>query len=195
MSDESDPVDTSIEIRTEGLPADMQLLLDEYPRDSWEAHPGFKELTRQWLGAHLMFRRLSSTVIKDTEAYLDGKKDVEEYIRKLSYRGGALVNNLHGHHSWEDNRYFPELFAADPRFKVGLDILEKDHDVLHRVLDNFTDAANRFIRLVDQGNVQARAKAGELHTLATSIEALLQRHLGDEEELAVPIILHHRLRG
>jgi hypothetical protein len=28
-----------------------------------------------------------------------------------------------------------------------------------------------------------------------TIEAFLRRHLPDEEELAVPIILHHRLRG
>ena len=43
-------------IRKEDMPEDMRFLLDTYPRDSWEAHPGFKEKTRHWLGAHLMFR-------------------------------------------------------------------------------------------------------------------------------------------
>lgn len=42
---------------------------------------------------------------------------------------------------------------------------------------------------------RARDEAGKLHACSLTIEALLQRHLGDEEELAVPIILHHRLRG
>ena len=42
---------------------------------------------------------------------------------------------------------------------------------------------------------QVRDEAGKLHKTAEAIEAFLARHLSDEEELAVPIILHHRLRG
>ena len=42
---------------------------------------------------------------------------------------------------------------------------------------------------------QARDEVGNLHGVAEIIEAFLARHLSDEEELAVPIILHHRLRG
>ena len=30
---------------------------------------------------------------------------------------------------------------------------------------------------------------------AAAIERFLDRHLNDEEDLAVPILLHHRLRG
>jgi len=29
------------EIRTEDMPSEMQSLLREYPRDAWDAHPGF----------------------------------------------------------------------------------------------------------------------------------------------------------
>ncbi len=185
----------SSDIRTDGMPPEMQTLLARYPRDSWESHAGFKELTRQWLGAHEMFRRLSATVRKDTELFLDGKKDSQEFASNLSYRGGALVNNLHGHHGWEDRSYFPELLAADSSFKVGLDILEKDHVVLHRGLDDFTQAANQTIRLMQSNNQRSMDEAGKLHTVTTHIESLLVRHLSDEEELAVPIILHYRLRG
>ncbi len=184
-----------MEFRTEDMPAEMRFLLADYPRDSWESHAGFKDKTRQWLGAHQMFRRVSTTVRKDIEQFLDGKKDPQEFGSKLSYRGGSLVNNLHGHHFWEDSVYFPELFAADPRFKTGLDILEKDHEVLHGVLDEFTNKANRVIQLIQLDNKQVQDEAGALRGAAGSIETLLQRHLGDEEELAVPIILHHRLRG
>jgi len=42
---------------------------------------------------------------------------------------------------------------------------------------------------------QTHGVAGKLHGVAETIEAFLERHLSDEEELAVPIILHHRLRG
>ena len=40
-----------------------------------------------------------------------------------------------------------------------------------------------------------RGFVGPVHAHASTIEALLDRHLADEEELAVPIILHHKLRG
>jgi len=169
----------SWDIRTQDMPEEMRVLLAEYPRESWETHPGFHEKTIHWLGAHQMFRRLAATVREDTESYLDGNKEAREYTGRLSYYGGMLVNYLHGHHGWEDHSYFPELSAADSRFDAGLAILEKDHVVLNQVLDDFTRTA----------------EAGKLHTVSLAIETLLQRHLGDEEELAVPIILHHRLRG
>ncbi len=183
------------DIRTEDMPSDMQTLLREYPRDAWDAHPGFREKTRHWLGAHRMFRQLSAAVRKDTESYLNGDKDPQDYAGRLSYRGNALVGNLHGHHGWEDHSYFPELSAADPRFDAGLEILEKDHAALDVVLDSFTRTANRAIKLVQLDEKAAREEAGKLHGVAETIEAFLERHLSDEEELAVPIILHHRLRG
>ncbi|MFT5895386.1 MAG: hypothetical protein ACI8VW_002260 [bacterium] len=34
-------------IRKDDLPAEMRLLLDDYPRESWPTHDGFKDKTRQ----------------------------------------------------------------------------------------------------------------------------------------------------
>ena len=183
------------DLRTEDMPKEMQVLLRDYPRDSWKAHPGFKEKTRNWLGAHEMFRRLGKIVRSDTESFLDKSRDARDYAARLSHYGGILVGNLHGHHGWEDFSYFPELSAADPRFDAGLEILEKDHETLNMVLDDFTESANRTIRLVQLDEAKARDGAGKLHGLAETIQAFLVRHLSDEEDLAVPIILHHRLRG
>jgi len=185
----------AFDIRTQDMPPTMRILLDDYPRDSWDAHPGFKEKTKHWLGAHQMFRRLGELVRSETELYLDKSREPDDFAGRLSYYGNALVANLHGHHNWEDKSYFPELSAADPRFDAGLEILERDHQELDRVLDRFTETANRSIKLIHLDEPQAREEAGRLHGLAGTIEAFLDRHLADEEELAVPIILHHRLRG
>jgi iron-sulfur cluster repair protein YtfE (RIC family) len=182
-------------IRSDNMPYEMQSLLRSYPRDTWQAHPGFKEKTRHWLGAHRMFRQLSASIRKDTEAFLDHNQDAQEYGARLSYRGAALVNNLHGHHSWEDHSYFPELSKADPRFDAGLEILEKDHEHLDIVLESFTRNANRTLQLMQLDEQSAFEEAAKLHQNSQIIEAFLERHLSDEEELAVPIILHHRLRG
>lgn len=182
-------------IRTVDMPEELRFLLDTYPRDNWEAHPGFKEKTRHWLGAHQLFRRVAERVRLDTEAYLDKNIAIGDYVGRLAYFGGNLVNNLHGHHSWEDHVYFPELSAADPRFDAGLELLEQDHADLDTVLDDMTQKANRVIKLSALDEKQALEEAAAVLPAAEAIEAFLQRHLSDEEELAVPIILHHRLRG
>ena len=183
------------EIRVEDMPEGMQFLLDRYPRDSWEAHPGFKEKTRHWLGAHQMFRRVAERIRLDNESLLDRDVAIDDYAARLSYYGGNLVGNLHGHHGWEDRSYFPELSAADPRFDAGLALLEQDHTDLDKVLDDFTRCANRLIKLSALDEAQALKEAGQVHNSSVVLEAFLKRHLSDEEELAVPIILHHRLRG
>jgi hypothetical protein len=183
------------EMRSTPLNDEMRVLLADYPRDDWEAHPNFKEATKNWMGAHQMFRRLGEITRKETERFLDKDRDAEDYAGRLSYYGDALVRNLHGHHHWEDHNYFPELSRADPRFDAGLEVLEKDHEVLDGILDGFTSKANRVIKLIQLDEKAAHDEAGDLHKIAGGIEALLARHLVDEEDLAVPIILHHKLRG
>ena len=74
-------------------------------------------------------------------------------------------------------------------------MLEKDHADLDLILDQYTRTANRAIKLIHLDEAQARSEVGALHANSEAIEAFLKRHLGDEEDLAVPIILHHRLRG
>ncbi len=182
-------------MRDTDMPDELRFLLQHYPRDSWEAHPGFQEKTRHWLGAHRMFRRVAEQVRLDTEAVLNRDIALGDYVGRLSYFGGNLVGNLHGHHSWEDHAYFPELSAADSRFDAGLELLEQDHADLDVVLDDMTRKANRVIQLATLDEKQAHEEANAVHPAMVAIEAFLNRHLADEEELAVPIILHHRLRG
>ncbi len=61
-------------IRQDDMPQEMRFLLDQYPRDSWETHPGFKEKTKHWLGAHEMFRRVAERIRLDTEGVLSKDK-------------------------------------------------------------------------------------------------------------------------
>ncbi len=182
-------------IPREMMPKEMQFLLLDYPRDGWEAHPGFKQATRNWLGAHRMFRRLGDLLRGETERFLDKSRAADDFTSRLAYYGDALVRNLHGHHHFEDHSYFPELSAADPRFDAGRQVLEKDHQVLDTVLHDFADTANRVIKLIQLDENQARDQAEKLHDMTETIETFLARHLSDEEDLAVPVILHHRLRG
>lgn len=178
-----------------GLPQDMRALLRDYPRDAWPDHPNFAASIRKWMGAHATFRALSDLTRTDTEAFLDKDMDQEAYLSRISRYGNALVRSLHGHHAWEDRRFFPELGAADPRFAAGLDMLEGDHLRLDQVLEGFTRTGNRMIQLEVLDPSQLRDEAGALHGCAGRIGAFLDRHLTDEEDLVVPILLHHKLRG
>lgn len=182
-------------VRQTDMPDEMRFLLNSYPREDWDAHPGFKQKTRNWLGAHQMFRRMAERVRLDTQAVLDKDIALGDYVGRLSFFGRNLVGNLHGHHGWEDRSYFPELSAADPRFGAGLELLEQDHVDLDVVLDDMTRKSNRVIKLATLDEAQAQQEANTVLPAAEAIEAFLARHLSDEEDLAVPIILHHRLRG
>jgi hypothetical protein len=92
-----------------GLPEDMQTLLRILPRDGWEAHPNFATSIRNWMGAHQMFRNLAELIQSDTELFLEKGRDTQDYAKRVAHFGHLLVANLHGHHGWEDNSFFPEL--------------------------------------------------------------------------------------
>ena len=77
----------------------------------------------------------------------------------------------------------------------ALEILEKDHEVLDEVLLEFADAAIRTLDLIRENDQVSHDETGRVHERAEAIEKLLARHLVDEEDLAVPIIIHHKLRG
>ena len=184
----------NIETRS-GLPDDMQTLLRVLPRDGWQEHPGLADSTRNWMGAHQGFRRLGEIVQHDTERFLDKGLEDQTYAGRLAHFGNLLVRNLHGHHTWEDRRFFPELEAADPRFAQGLDMLESDHVALDDLLDRFTRAANRTVQLATLDPRQMAEEARPIRDLSDTLRGFLNRHLTDEEDLVVPILLHHRLRG
>lgn len=178
-----------------GLPDTMQTLLRDYPREAWPDHPNFARSIQNWMGAHTMFRQLADITRKDTESFLNKDMDRQDYANRLGHFGNLLVRNLHGHHTWEDRDFFPELGRAEDRLEHGLDMLEGDHVELDKVLDSFTRGANRVIKLADLDPGQMPEEAAAMHIHSVAIERFLHRHLADEEDLVVPIILHHKLRG
>lgn len=189
------PVMTHHITTREGLPPEMRTLLRDLPRDGWQAHPAFARSIQNWMGAHQGFRQLGAIVQEDSETFLDGRMEADRYAGRLAHYGNLLVRNLHGHHTWEDRTYFPELQAADPRFADGLEMLEGDHVELDGLLEAFTRGANRVVQLATLEPAQMPGDAGPVRDLAERLNGFLHRHLSDEEDLVIPILLHHRLRA
>ena len=179
---------TQTAFRTDPLSPELNHLINDYPRDAWDAHPNFAQSTQSWLGAHQAFRQLSDRCVSKTERILDKDMDAEHY-------GHILGRNLHGHHTWEDMQFFPELARADPRFETGQDLLEQDHEVLDETLDRFTRASNRYLKMLDLDPTSADHEPGVIHIAGCQIQSLFSRHLQDGEDLIVPIIMYHKLRG
>ena len=171
----------------DGLPDHLRILADRFARADWDGHEAFGALTRFWLDRHLMFRRLLATLDGEGGAFLDGEIDYQRYQAGLARYGSLFVGQLHEHHHVEDDHYFPQLVALEPRLSAGFDLLDADHHALDAHLEAFTNDANGILR---PNGATKEAVDAFLKTLERS-KALLDRHLSDEEDLIVPIILAH----
>ncbi len=182
----SDPLDLD---RRTGLPDALRVLAEKYPRGTWETHPEFNALTRFWLDRHLMFRRIQDVLIAETESYLDRSADPTRYTADLSRLAGMFLNELHGHHGIEDAHYFPVLAARDARLGAGFELLDADHHALDAGIHGLADRTNAVLRA--PAAVPAEALRAELERF----RSLLDRHLTDEEDLVVPMILEYAGAG
>jgi iron-sulfur cluster repair protein YtfE (RIC family) len=179
--------DLALGTRT-GLPDALRVLLEEIPREAWESHPQFGGMVQFWLERHLMFRQLLGQLTEDAELVLDRRLDIPGYAPRLSRIGGFFLNQLHGHHQIEDMHYFPQLAVLDRRIEHGFAILDTDHHALHGHLDAFATGANAVLSRA-RDEAAAREAAGEFHALLGRFHKMLERHLTDEEDLVVPVIL------
>jgi iron-sulfur cluster repair protein YtfE (RIC family) len=178
-------------LRRSKLPDEFLIILSDYPRDSWENHRDFNGLAAFWLDRHLNFRHVLQHLAADAEARLDQKLSARDYAKRLSRTGTNLLNDLIGHHQIEDHSYFPELARLEPRIARGFDILDADHHHLHDLIDRFAMGANRVIDAPDDH--QNRERAAEFLTDLNAFDRLLARHLTDEEDLVLPVVLKHRI--
>ena len=134
-----------------------------------------------------MFRRLAEAIRQDAEAAVDDRIDPHQMRARLSRYGGMLLQQLHGHHQIEDMHYFPKLVGYEARLARGFEILDRDHHAMDGLLQRFADSAN--------GVLDDKIEAGAFHTEVAGFEGFLLRHLEDEEDLIVPVLLKHGPQG
>lgn len=184
--------DLSLDTRT-GLPEALQVLLRDTPREVWQADPNFHGLVSFWLERHMMFRQIMAHMRAETEGFLDGQRDPRGFAQGIGRYGGMFVQQLHGHHQIEDHHYFPVLRQKDGRIETGFDLLDADHHALDGILNRFVEQANGAIQGV--GGPDAVTPAGALRDGLIDLQGLIGRHLEDEEDLIVPVILKYGAAG
>jgi iron-sulfur cluster repair protein YtfE (RIC family) len=172
-----------------GWPEEMRVLVSRYPRECWQAHANLGGMARFWLSRHAMFRELSGMLGTIERDFRAGTLKAPDFPRVFVPRLNFLLSQLDVHHQIEDYHYFPIFRAADARLARGFDVLEGDHHAIHADMARAAEMANALLRSL-QGDADRLRHAGDDY--ATASAALLRgldRHLDDEEDLIVPLIL------
>jgi len=172
----------------EGWPPELRALVERYPRDTWQSHENLGGMAQFWLSRHAMFRELSASIAQGTARFQDGQTPAADFARWFAPRLQFFLEQLHAHHQIEDFHYFPIFRVADQQLARGFDVLEADHAVLHENIDRSVETANALIRAV--GDAEAVKAAGDAFAqVGDTLLKGLVRHLDDEEDLIVPLIL------
>jgi hemerythrin-like domain-containing protein len=112
-----------------------------------------------------------------------------EYRHWFRPRLQTFLGHLEGHHTIEDHQFFPVFSAAEPRLLRGFEVLEADHENIHATMSETFEAATAFLRTED-GDRDAMMRAADRYAQAGGrLLRKLGRHLEDEEDLIIPLIL------
>ena len=175
------------------LPDDVPLLANGAARADWKSHPDYPGLVQFWLDRHDMFPKLTEAILGNTAAFADKAVEETAYSQSLAQHGSLLLNQLQTHHQVEDHHYFPMLIKMEPGLSRGFELLDGDHTALDGALHHFAETANAILgrlRAGEPATDEAKAFAGWLGTFGQ----LLARHLEDEEDIVIPVLLKHRVR-
>jgi iron-sulfur cluster repair protein YtfE (RIC family) len=145
-----------------GWPADLRLLVDRYPREVWGTHANLGALAQFWLQRHDMFREIGAALTDATTAFREGTASVEDFRAWFPPRLQFFLQQLNSHHQVEDLHYFPVFQAAEANAFLRAPV--NDPDPLRLTGERYVETSGALLRL-------------------------LTRHLADEEDLIIPLIL------
>ena len=183
----SDP-ELHIDMRT-GLPEEWQFLLKRYPRDTWMANTDLGETTKFWLSIHRHFRQMAAHLTSVSGDYREGLVDANAFRTRMAPRLQQFLGTLDHHHRIEDHHFFPHFIAAEERLARGIELLEADHHTIDAQVHAMVASANALLQTPD-GDKDALKRNGALFAdTSDRIVTLLGRHLDDEEDIVVPLML------
>ncbi|MCF3933656.1 hemerythrin domain-containing protein [Acuticoccus sp. M5D2P5] len=182
---ETDPFDL---FKRRSLPDEIAVMRAAHPRPTWATHDNLGAMAAFWLERHAMFRELGAAVAKGTLDFREGRIAADPYFRWFAPRINMFLNELHGHHAIEDQHYFPVFQAADARLAKGFEILDADHHVIDGLIHEIAANGQGLQKALYGGGDAARAGDTLAGVLDRALVGLV-RHLDDEEDIVIPLIL------
>lgn len=173
-------------------PDELKVLLQRFPRETWREQ---RSATAQfWLDVHDGFRRETASALAVIEDYRAGRRTARDFGIISAPRLRMLVAHLHGHHHIEDLHYFPAFRSADARLAPGIDALAGDHRFLLRAIEELMTASDSLLAALAQeapglAAEAARYAADSLAGASELFATRLLKHLHDEEDLVIPLML------
>lgn len=176
-----------------GWPEELRVLLERHPRTLWKEHG--TATTQFWLAQHDSFRRHCAALRDAADELRASRMAPHELCAQIVPRLQGFIGHLYGHHQVEDYHYFPVFRAHEQRLVHGFDVLARDHEVIHAGLERLVAAVNDLIAVVRGVTADGAAAVGPMlaaeryvQTSETLIKQLV-RHLEDEEDLVIPVML------
>ena len=124
-----------------------------------------------------------------TGDFREGRITPEAFRGTFAPRLQTFLSHLNGHHQIEDFQFFPVFSVAEPRLVKGFEVLEADHEVIHHAMDKMVETANSFMQTPGDDKDKMRFAGDDYATVSEGLIKLLGRHLEDEEDLIIPLIL------
>jgi hemerythrin-like domain-containing protein len=173
--------------RPTALSDEQRILTRRHPRETWASHERLGGIARFWLERHEMFRRLDEIIRSGAEAALSQRTPATDLKPWLLQHLRSQLGGLEEHHQVEDLHYFPVFRRAEPRLAPGFELLERDHGALHTAIGGIIERANAV--LVAEDAETFRADLARFHEGHLDLGRDLVRHLDDEEDLVIPLLL------
>ncbi|CAJ1935084.1 unnamed protein product [Cylindrotheca closterium] len=166
------------------------------PRSKWFDHPNYRRNSQMPM-FHVHFRQEMQSVL----AYLEKAHTLSSCSGKNPYQScksafwqfQGCMGGLNGHVSIEEYAWFPVFQNLFP--KVDLRFLFEDHEGLHRAedqvmqaLQDLTDRASSF-QQEEKDNDDLEERVVSCIQLVMDFDQQLMGHLGEEEEILMPMSL------
>jgi len=182
------PAELILDRRT-ALPEDYAFLLKAHPRPTWEGHPNNGQWCQFWLARHTMFREFGEGLTDACEKLEAGQVEPQGFHEWFMPRVSFFLGELDTHHKVEEYHYFPLLSQADPRMEKGVALLEGDHEVIHDLLRGAYDTIIALDAAIQEKPDDVMGLVPRMGDDLAALDKGLKRHLDDEEDLVVPLIL------
>jgi hypothetical protein len=175
----------STETDKDGESVRSKVLLERHPRASW--HGARSASAAFWLEVHEHLRRDAAGLLAAGDDYGGSPQRLAVVAAP---RLNGLIAAMHGHHQIEDFHYFPAFRRTEPQLSAGFDRLERDHAALGRRIESALAAlAELRAAVAHPDGTAAQLAAALCIDAAAALCRELTRHLDDEENLVIPLLL------